>query len=287
MAAGKTYDVMINLPASGGTALPIYDRELSLSGNATARDAGMLAYIGVNGAGLPTSPALRAAAANPDTYNSLAPGEKLTVSDPAKGVIANDINVYGVQVLSPPTGGTLALNADGTSNYTPNAGTTSDSFTYCANCSVASSVCSSGITAVVTLGAATADTTAGITCTGPISFTSNSANFIAVKTPGVLATCKDTAGYPLTVDTTSIVATGINVIAGANGGFTAATSSATTTAAASPTFTFKAKSSYGTLSAGMTVTLNFLAGSGLAVKVVDGSDKVTQITDYRWTIEED
>jgi len=31
MAAGKTYDVMINAPATGGTSLPIYDRELSLS----------------------------------------------------------------------------------------------------------------------------------------------------------------------------------------------------------------------------------------------------------------
>ena len=26
MAAGKTYDVMINVPAAGATALPIYDR---------------------------------------------------------------------------------------------------------------------------------------------------------------------------------------------------------------------------------------------------------------------
>jgi len=34
MAAGKTYDVMINVPAAGGTALPIFDRQLSLSGNA-------------------------------------------------------------------------------------------------------------------------------------------------------------------------------------------------------------------------------------------------------------
>ena len=55
MAAGKTYDVMINVPASSDCrpALPIYDRELSLSGNAITRDAGMLAYISVNGAGLP------------------------------------------------------------------------------------------------------------------------------------------------------------------------------------------------------------------------------------------
>jgi len=52
MAAGKTYDVMINVPA-GTTALPIFDRELSLSANATARDAGMLAYISVNGGALP------------------------------------------------------------------------------------------------------------------------------------------------------------------------------------------------------------------------------------------
>src|SRR5882762_9579322 len=45
MAAGKTYDVMINVPAAGGTALPVFDRQLSLSSNATARDSGMLAYI--------------------------------------------------------------------------------------------------------------------------------------------------------------------------------------------------------------------------------------------------
>src|SRR5437016_10982882 len=31
-------------------ALPIFDRELSLSANSIARDAGMLAYISVNGA---------------------------------------------------------------------------------------------------------------------------------------------------------------------------------------------------------------------------------------------
>ena len=64
MAAGKTYDVMINAPAAGAPALPVYDRELSLSGNATGRDAGMLAYIGINGAGLPTSSSIGAAVAN-------------------------------------------------------------------------------------------------------------------------------------------------------------------------------------------------------------------------------
>jgi len=35
------------------------------------------------------------------------------------------------------------------------------------------------------------------------------------------------------------------------------------------------------------VTLTFPAGSALLVKVLDGSDKKTEITDYRWIIEED
>src|SRR5437016_1534417 len=118
MAAGKTYDVMINTPVAGGTALPVYDRELSLSGNATARDAGMLAYISINGAGLPSTGVFAAASAlaNPDTYNSVLAGQTLTVSDPAKGVIANDVNVYGVQVSGTVPAG-LVLNANGTFTY--------------------------------------------------------------------------------------------------------------------------------------------------------------------------
>jgi hypothetical protein len=103
MAAGKTYDVMINAPATVGTALPVYDRELSLSGNAIGRDAGMLAYIGINGSTLPTAGALAAAVARDDTYTSVmpcaaTPCPAFTMSDPAKGLIANDTNVYGVAV---------------------------------------------------------------------------------------------------------------------------------------------------------------------------------------------
>ena len=71
MAAGKTYDVMIDAPAAGGTALPIFDREGSLSANAISRDAGMLAYISVNGNGVPaaaTGAGAAPLAANADTY---------------------------------------------------------------------------------------------------------------------------------------------------------------------------------------------------------------------------
>src|SRR6266849_6513766 len=93
LPAGKTYDVMINAPATVTTALPVFDRQLSLSGNGTARDAGMLAYIGINGAGLPSSPSIVAPGsviAKDDIYNSLTPCSAtpcpaFTVADPGKG----------------------------------------------------------------------------------------------------------------------------------------------------------------------------------------------------------
>src|SRR5882762_7732959 len=173
MAPGKTFDVMVNVPAASATALPIYDRELSLSANAVGRDGGMIAYISVNGSGLPVvagTGVFAGAVANADTYNSLvpctvAPCAPLVVSDPGKGVIANDVNVYGVRLLAAPatTAGALIFNENGTFTFTPKPGTTSTSFTYCANNGYVApttvggtGTCSaSNLTTTVTLGAAT------------------------------------------------------------------------------------------------------------------------------------
>jgi hypothetical protein len=300
MAAGKTFDVMINAactpvaPATTCaplTTLPIYDRELSLSGNQINRDAGMLAYIGVNGAALPSSIANAAATANPDTYSSVIAGRTFTVSDPSKGVIANDVNVYGVTLLTAPTGGTLTLNKNGTFNYVANAGTASDSFTYCANGTVTGTTCSSGITATVTLSAATVEVaactltggkpTAGI-CLNSQAFTANTATYLAVKTPGLLAGAVDVAGYPLKISLVTPTTTGLAVFADANGGFTA-----TAPGAGTYTFTYQAQNSQGTTSAAATGTITFPTGSNLQVTVVDGADHKTVIKDYRWVIEED
>jgi hypothetical protein len=293
MAAGKTLDVMINGQATGTTiapyanALAVYDRELSLSGNATARDSGMLAYIGINGA---TPPVASGTAATPvaafavnDTY-VLSPGVNLTVSDPAKGVIANDKGVYTVELLAVPTNGTVVLNPNGTFVYYPTAATTAttDTFTYCANGRVTGTTCSSGISATVSLGPTTVADSNGITCVVPTpTYTSNLATYLAIKTPGVLGFCTDKAGLPLTLNTASVGNTSMSVHADANGGFTAIAPSAGTYS-----FTVNVQNA-AKVTVTATVTVVFPAGSGLTVKVLDGTDKITVIADYRWIIEED
>jgi hypothetical protein len=299
MAAGKTYDVMINAPAAA-TALPIYDRELSLSGNKIARDAGMVAYVGINGAAAGNIPAAVTAVANPDTYNYLIAGKPLIVSDPGKGVIANDINVYGVHVVGTVAG--LTLNTDGTFTYT-GAPTT---FTYCANGTVTGTTCSSGITASVSLAAPT--NAASTINVGTKTYTSTVATSLSIKPSGVLSklwdSCTptlanpchdaDSNGFPLTVAMTTgntpVASAGLTLTMDPNGdgGFTASIPTpCTVPAGCSHSFTYKAQNSQGTVSGTATVNIIFPTATGLVVKVVDGTDKVTSITDYRWVIEED
>src|SRR5205085_3528756 len=84
---------------------------------------------------------------------------------------------------------------------------TSDSFTYCANGRVTGTpaICSSGITATVTLSGATLEAASGIHVNDD-QYTSNIATFLGIKSPGVLGNDTDGAGYPLTVATSTVTA---------------------------------------------------------------------------------
>jgi hypothetical protein len=337
MAAGKVYDVMVNVPAlpTGALvtpALPIYARDLALSGNSSVRDAGMLAYISVNNAlgsaalSQSTLPfAAASAQANPDTYNSISPCAAgatscipLVVSDPSKGVIGNDVNVYGVALVSPPTSGSLScsslgngLCANGTFTYTPTPSTsawTSDSFGYCANGAVPPTSGTSPLCTTVSLGASNLT---GAPVANPITFMSKMATFLKIPSPGVLSVDSDPNNLPLTVITTGTHAptlAGGTLVIDANGGFTASVSGAGTATcpAGSPSgatcfaFSYYAQNSQGVSSASpATVTLVFPKPSNLQVNVLDAQlyascngnsaciSGITPMTDYRWIIEED
>ncbi|WP_341316742.1 choice-of-anchor Q domain-containing protein [Paraburkholderia sp. IMGN_8] len=286
LAAGKTQDVLLNAPATGALALPVFDRELSLSTN-NQRDGGMQGYISVNSGALPTaSLANQNAVANGASY-FFVKGTTLTVSDPAKGVKAKDVNVYGVEVKTPTTGGALTLNPDGTFVYVPNATTTADSFVYQANGNPA-------ISATVTLSACSAAN--GCLSGPPVahngSYTSNIASLLQVGAPGVLAYATDPKGLPLTAALSGGV-TGGSVTLNPDGSFTAVpTAPPVGNATANVTFHYTAVNSQTTSSAAATVTVTFKGGSGINVKVLDAPSTLpgktpVQLTDYRWIIEED
>ncbi|HWX93675.1 MAG TPA: choice-of-anchor D domain-containing protein [Terriglobales bacterium] len=304
LAAGKTYDVVINVPV-GTAALPIFDRSLGLSANATARDAGMLAYIGPSGATLPV-PSVTASATG-ETYYCVA-GTTLTMSDPSRSVLANDTGANGVVLQGNPANhsvtpfgsgaatDSLTLNPDGTFTYTQAPANTScgGTFTYLVNgtasatATIAQCDATSSVAACQLGGAPTTNPDAYTSRVSP-STTAPSAR-LQIAPPGVLVNDTDPQGHPLTaVFGGSCSGPGAALPAGAvsldkNGSF-----SATVSAPGTYHFCYHAVNSQKTVSAAAAaVTLNFPAPSNLHVSLVDGVTKVALTPqDYRWIIEED
>jgi Bacterial cadherin-like domain len=273
LAAGKTYDVMIDAPAAGAAALPVFDRELSLSNN-NQRGGGMQAYISANGGSAAAFGAVTAKA-NADSYSVVA-GNALTVSDPAKGLLANDVGIYGVKAVGTVVG--LVLNSDGTFTYSGAPIT----FTYCGNGATSGAACST-----VTVAACAAGCMGGAPVANADSYASNIASRLQIAPPGVLGNDTDPADHPLTA---AIVGTpvGGTVALNPDGSFTAVpTAPPIGAATATVTFSYNAVNSQNTPSAApATVTVTFGGGSGLAVNVKDAPTGLP-ITDYRWIIEED
>ena len=287
-AAGKVFDIIVSpTQTTAGTYdsafYRTWDRSLALGTN-SLRDGGMQASLDVNDASAgKLTTANSTAAVVADTY-SYAPGVTLTVSDPGKGVVANDTNVYGVQLVAGTHSGTLTLYPNGTFTYL-NAGSGGDTFTYYAN----------GNTALATTITFSQSATVGHGPTAnPDSYTSSIASIMRVGAPGVLANDVDPNGFPMTAVLLT-QPTGVTVTMAADGSFTATKPTAT---ACSPcTFTYQAKNSQNSLSNTATVTLNFAAPSNLRVAVQDAQCAIKATTatalaacgiaDYKWIIEQD
>ena len=299
-AAGKVFDVIVSpTQTTAGTydtkTYATFDRSLALSTN-SQRDGGMQAVLDVNDAGAAALIAANSVAvARPDIY-AYAPGVTLKVSDPGKGVIANDSNVYGVQVSTLPTAGTLTLYPNGTFTYAPSGGA-ADSFGYCANGTTLTSAVP--ICTTVALNVSATANAANAPTANPDSYASKTVSLLRVGTPGVLQNDTDPNSYPLTA-VNAVPSANLNVQLNPDGSFTARPTGAgsATCPAGTPTgsncftFTYQAKNSQNILSAPATattggiVTLAFLSGSGLVVNVQDAQTKAP-ITDYKWIIEQD
>jgi len=294
LAAGKTQDVLINDPAPAASTLAVFDRHLSLSTN-NRRGGGMMANI-ARTAGVVVTPV--AGSGVSETYYCVA-GTTLAITDPSKGVLANDPGANGASLgVVSPASLSLTFNSDGTFTYTqlPTATSCGGSFTYLVN----------GLnTATATIQQCDSSTGSAGGCTvgsaavaGPIEFTSNVATRYASSPPGVLAGVTSNAGgLALTA-----VGTGLN----ADGSFVATPSSGlaltcpTKTPALPPAtvcrdLPYQAKNAQGTLSNTGHATVIFLPASGLNVVVRDAKTPLPagtgtdpgQINDYRWIIEED
>src|SRR5262249_419067 len=161
------------------------------------------------------------------------------VTEPGKGVIANDVNISGVQVVAGSVvGGTLTLNTDGTFTFEATAG--SGSFSYCGNGATSGPACTS-----VTLGAAPMELAGGIHANNDV-YASGVATALSIKSPGVLANDIDDAGYPLTAEIAT--QTGVTVTLNPDGSFEA-TVAPHPGSTVTPSFTYTARNSQGTASA--------------------------------------
>ncbi|PYY09741.1 MAG: hypothetical protein DMG69_09605 [Acidobacteria bacterium] len=307
LPAGKVYDVMINpantaTPTAAGTFTAanyqVFDRELSLSTNGSARDGGMQTVLQVAGGGAwaATNPTIVA----PATYYCV-PGVTLNVSDTGKGVIGQDVNVYGVSLLNAgvaaanhtitpfgAAGGTdsLTLNPNGTFTYTQAAANTTcgGSFTYSIDGTATTQTANITPTTLTTKPVANND-----------SYVSNLQSLLRAAAPGVLANDTDSHNSPLCAaptTATSCPTTGQTLTATAgtaklllkpDGSFLATNPGG---AAGTATFSYVAINAEKAVSNTATITVNFQAGSGLQVRVQDAKTQAA-VSDYKWIIEQD
>lgn len=218
MAAGMTKDAILTPKTDGRLAL--FDRHLRLT-NAAATPGGLMTFLSV-GAAVP--PGNSAPVGGADAFTVVA-GSTLTVAAP--GVLANDTDADGdaltaVLATGPANAAAFTLNADGSFSYTPNAGATSDSFTYMAN---DGTVNSAPVTVTITVDPVPNTAPVAVNDSG---YTVTEGSILSVAAAGVLANDTDADGNALTaVLVTS--PTGGSVTLNADGSFSYTPNAGTTT----------------------------------------------------------
>jgi hypothetical protein len=291
LAAGKVYDAVINPKQStAGTfdaaALPVFDRELSLTAN-NHLDSGMLAYVQFGNAaagtagGAPGGVSAQVVAdsfivplgATVFTGNVLTNDVGINNASPVTGSIACATQ-SAVQTIAPTSSGNMVLlGPDGSFTLQPNGAATTlnlpDSFQYCGN----------GNSAFVTTASFSLATKGQPPVANNITFSSNIAGYFKTGGPGVLAAASDPNNYTLTAQ---VVNNPGWVTMQSNGSFTATPPPGSQAV----TFNYIAVNAQGTPSAPATVTINFASGSGLQVTVQDAQTQ-SAVGDYKWLIEED
>lgn len=302
LAAGKTYDATVQptqLTTPGtydAATYPVYDRALGLSTN-NQRDGGMQVYINVAGgaaSGAVGSAASTAAlSAGNKTYYCSA-GTTLSITDPAKGLLAGATGANGV-VLGTMTGDvsatTLALQSNGTFTYIPTAGTTcGGSFTFLVNGTLPETATIAECD--VNSSGATGCTLAAAPVAKDVQFISNIATRYASPPPGVLGSNVTNAGG---LDMTAVGTATTGITLNVDGSFVALSSAPVVSCPSGTTwptgttcvrFQYQAKNAQGTLSNTAHATVVFMPASNLVVNLTDAKTGVA-VTDYRWIIEED
>jgi hypothetical protein len=298
MAPSKIYDVEVKPTQAAGAysaaTFALFDRQLSLSTN-NQRDGGMQAYIGVaggaaTGVGSTAGSGVTLSGVAAKTFYCVA-GTTLSVTDPASGLLGGTAGANGVALTE--TGGLpgLIVQSNGTFTYVAPATPCGGTFTYLINNS-------QSVTSTIAECDANSHSATGCVLSGKATlvndtFTGTNAKVLTINPPGVLLNDVNPDGRPLSVDPATVHNSGLtSLIVNPDGSF-----SAVAPAAGTYTFTYNVTNSQNTTGiADATVTLNFPAGSGLKVKLVDQKHQndpawdladATKKGDYRWIIEED
>jgi len=271
LAAGKTLDARITLPASDVT-LQLFDRMPTFS-NENVPNGGSIGGLIVGNGSDPVDPT-----------DSLAVDDgPYAVDEDSAGypgnVLANDDGLTAPAVVGGgPANGTVTLSsADGSFTYVPNPDYSGpDSFTY-----RAVDGAGNGYLAEVSFNVSFINDAPVAADDGP--YFNGTGDTISVEAPGVLGNDADADGDSLTAQIVGVAPGGLTLNADGSFEYTVASTAASSEA------TFQYEACDGTVCSvePVTVVLNHNPVAGIALSVIDDNGTELPGDGYRWLVEED